>query len=133
MARDHRKQGGERATFSRVDPTCVGAVSPLSVMTWSKRPRSPRYGAAWAKTREQWAARHEPWHTCTRCHHPLGPMGPGLHLDHDDHDDHDPNLVRGFAHGDPCPYCNVRCNQSAGARKGSRIANNRRRVTQLHW
>jgi hypothetical protein len=99
-------------------------------MTWPRKPRSPKYGSEWAKTRAQWAERHEPWHTCTRCRHRLGPMGPGLHLDHDDHD---PSIVRGFAHGAPCPRCGVRCNQAAGARKGSRIAHNRYRVTQLRW
>jgi hypothetical protein len=99
-------------------------------MTWTRKPRSPKYGAAWAKTREQWVARHDPMHLCTRCRHPLGPMGRHLHLDHDDLDT---DLVRGFAHGAPCPWCGKRCNQSAGARKGARIVNNRRRVTQLKW
>ncbi len=99
-------------------------------MAWPRKPRSPKYGAAWTKTREQWAERHDPRHICTRCPHPLGPMSPGLHLDHDDHD---PDLVRGFAHGSPCPWCRKRCNQSAGARKGARIANNQRRVTRLQW
>jgi hypothetical protein len=88
---------------------------------WSRsRPRSGRYGGSWPRIRQQWAARHQPWHTCTRCHHPLGPMGPNLHLDHDDYD---PTVVLGFAHGSPCPWCRKRCNQSAGARKGRAMQN----------
>jgi hypothetical protein len=100
------------------------------VITWARKPRSPKYGADWSKTRKQWAEQHQPSHLCTRCRHPLGPMGRWLHLDHDDND---PDLVRGFAHGAPCPWYGVRCNQSAGARKGSRIAHNRHRVTPLRW
>lgn len=88
-------------------------------MPWSNaRPSSAEYGAAWARTRKQWAARHQPWHTCTRCGHTLGPMGPHLHLDHDDHDR---TIVLGFAH--------ARCNLRAGARAGRAKQN----VTQLRW
>lgn len=87
-------------------------------MPWStSRPKSAQYGWDWQKTRAAWAARHQPWHRCTRCHHPLGPMGPHLHLDHDDHDR---TVVRGFAHGTPCPICRVRCNVRAGAVKARR-------------
>ena len=46
-----------------------------------------------------------------------------------DHDDHDRSIVRGFAHGDPCPQCGVRCNVSAGARLGR----SRQEQTRLVW
>ena len=96
-------------------------------MSWSNdRPRSHEYGSAWARTRRQWADRHQPDHPCVRCTHPLGPMSSRLHLDHDDHDR---SIIRGFSHGAPCPWCGVRCNVSAAARKANAIAraNKRRR------
>ena len=96
-------------------------------MPWSRsRPRSNEYGWNWSKTRAEWAKRHDPDDLCTRCPHPLGPMGPWLHLDHDDHDR---SIIRGFAHGEPCPWCGVRCNVVAGAREGRR----RQEVTRLRW
>jgi len=104
-------------------------------MAWARRPRSADYGGTWPTIRKRWAARHEPWHPCVRCGHPLGPMGPGLHLDHDDRDR---SVIHGFAHGAPCPTCRVRCNLVAGARKGARIGNARQRAkragaTTLRW
>ena len=73
-------------------------------MPWdSTRPRSADYGAAHTKARKAWAARHDPADLCTRCRHPLGPMGPHLHLDHSA----DRSYYAGFAHG--------RCNVSAAA------------------
>ena len=97
-------------------------------MPWSRnRPRSAEYGSDWQKTREQWAARHHPSDPCYRCRHPLGPMSRHLHLDHDDIDR---SIIRGFSHGDePCPYCGVRCNLSAGAR----AARARQNTTKLRW
>ena len=85
-------------------------------MAWDNaRPRSRKYGLAKHRNeRSDWARRHQPDDPCTRCGHPLGPMGPWLHLDHDDVLT---DQVNGFAHGDPCPWCGVRCNVSAGARK----------------
>jgi hypothetical protein len=66
------------------------------------------------KARREAAARHDPSDPCTRCGHPLGPMGRWLHYDHSD----DGSYYLGFAHGSPCPWCGKRCNQSAGARVG---------------
>ncbi len=95
-------------------------------MPWTKnRPRSPSYGWAHAKARAEAAKRHHPDDPCTRCRHPLGPMGPGLHLDHA----FDRRSYLGFAHGAPCPWCGKRCNQQAGAREGRR----RQDVTRLTW
>lgn len=95
-------------------------------MPWSNsRPRSADYGANWQKTRRQWASRHQPWHPCVRCGHQLGPMGSNLHLDHDDVDR---RIIRGFAHGTACPVCRRPCNLTAGASKGARIANARRKT-----
>lgn len=94
-------------------------------MPWSKsRPRSAEYGAAHAKARKTAAARHQPTDPCTRCGHPLGPMGRHLHYDHAD----DRTGYLGFAH--------ARCNWQAGAAKGAAIANRRRgriRVTTIRW
>lgn len=84
-------------------------------MAWStSRPRSAAYGSEHAKARKAAAARHDPSDPCTRCGHPLGPMGRWLHYDH--------NASRtgylGFAHGAPCSWCRKRCNQVAGAKAG---------------
>ena len=87
-------------------------------MPWSNsRPRSRKYGHEHAKQRAAWAAAHRPEHPCGWCGHPLGPMGPGLHLAHD------PSgiVVLGFWHGAPCPTCRVRCNlQEAAIRARAR-------------
>ena len=73
-------------------------------MPWSStRPRSSDYGSAHTKARKVWAAAHDPSHLCTRCRHPLGPMGKWLHLDHTPSRDG----YAGFAH--------ARCNVRAGA------------------
>ena len=81
-------------------------------MPWdSTRPRSADYGAAHTKARKMWAERHDPADLCTRCRHPLGPMGPHLHLDHSA----DRSYYAGFAHGSRCPYCGLNCNVRAGA------------------
>lgn len=95
-------------------------------MPWSSsRPRSGEYGSAHAKARKAAAARHSPTDPCTRCGHPLGPMGRWLHYDH--------NRARdgylGFAHGAPCPWCRKRCNVVAGAKEGRA----RQNVTRLRW
>lgn len=100
-------------------------------MPWSRnRPRSAEYGTAHAKARKAAAARHQPTDPCTRCGHPLGPMGRWLHYDHADNRGAG---YLGFAHGSPCPYCRRRCNQRAGAQQGARTANARRRATRLTW
>lgn len=76
-------------------------------MPWSRsRPRSSSYDYAHVKARKAWAARHDPADPCTRCGHPLGAMGPGLHLDHSP----DRTYYLGFAH--------ARCNVRAGAKAG---------------
>jgi hypothetical protein len=81
-------------------------------MPWdTTRPRNNRYGAAHQKARKQWAAQHQPSDPCTRCGHPLGPMGPHLHLDHAA----DGITYRGFSHGTRCPVCGLNCNIRAGA------------------
>jgi hypothetical protein len=97
-------------------------------MTWNNRKgRGTKYGSEHQKARKAYAARHHPWHPCTRCGRPLGPMSPALHLDHDEH-----GAYRGFSHG--------RCNVSAGSRKGARIRNagttpprTTQGATQLDW
>ena len=73
------------------------------------------YGSQHQKARKAAAARHHPSDPCTRCHQPLGPMSPDLHLDHTD----DRRGYLGFACAD--------CNRKAGARKGNRVSNGRRR------
>lgn len=97
-------------------------------MPWSRtRPVNRKYSSAQHKNaRRAWASRHDPADPCVRCGHPLGPMGPWLHLDHDDHDT---DRINGFAHGAPCPYCGVRCNVVAGARKARAMQN----VTRIRW
>lgn len=87
-------------------------------MPWDlARPASADYGVTHRKARAQWAATHDPADQCIRCGMPLGPMGPGLHLDHSDDRTH----YTGFAHA----ACNVR----AGARAGRA----RQNVTRLTW
>lgn len=106
-------------------------------MTWSNgKGRGTKYGSQHQTARKQWAAKHQPWHPCARCGHPLGPMGPHLHLDHAD----DGLGYRGFSHGTACPTCGKKCNIHAGSRKGARIRNAGRPVprtplppTTLRW
>jgi hypothetical protein len=87
-------------------------------MPWSNaRPRSASYGTAHVKARREAAARHHPEDPCTRCGHPLGPMGRWLHYDHSADRTH----YLGFAH--------ARCNVRAGARAGRA----RQNVTNLRW
>ena len=95
-------------------------------MPWStNRPRSSDYGAAHAKARKAAAAQHDPSDPCTRCGHPLGPMGRWLHYDHAP----DRQSYLGFAHGAPCPWCGKRCNQVAGAKAGRA----RQTTSRLRW
>jgi hypothetical protein len=78
------------------------------------------YGISHVKARKQAAARHSPTDPCARCGHPLGVMGPWLHLDHNDQR----SGYLGFSHGArPCPICRRRCNKVAGASKGAKVAN----------
>ncbi len=80
-------------------------------MTWSRvKPRQQVHGAAHAKARKQWAARHQPTDLCVRCRRPLGPMGSWLHLDHDDHDK---TIYRGFSHA----ACNLKAAAELGRRR----------------
>ena len=94
------------------------------------RGRGAKYGTDHQAERRRLAALHQPWHPCTICRRPLGPMGPQLHLDHTP----DGRAYRGFAHA----ACNVR----DGAQRGARIANGRRnratvkkpaKVRRLTW
>lgn len=95
-------------------------------MPWDRnRPRSNRYDWQHTKARAEAAKRHHPDDPCTRCGHPLGPMGSWLHYDHND----DGSGYAGFAHGAPCPWCGVRCNVVAGARLGR----SRQDVTRIEW
>lgn len=73
------------------------------------------YGHEHAKARAEAAKTHRPDDPCTRCHQPLGPMGPWLHYDHTDRRDG----YLGFAHAE--------CNRTAGASAGARKSNARRR------
>lgn len=85
-------------------------------MTWSRvKARSDVHGVAHMRARRRYAARHHPLDPCARCGHPLGPMGPGLHLDHDDHDK---RVYIGFSHGAPCPTCGIPCNLRAAGQLG---------------
>lgn len=92
-------------------------------MTWAKVRASTTdrgYGSVHVKARKDAAARHKPTDPCVRCGHPLGPMGPWLHLDHTD----DRRGYLGFSHGSRrCPVCRRKCNIRAGASKGARIVN----------
>lgn len=98
-------------------------------MPWKRSRPAPStrgVGHEHRKNRAAWAARHQPTDPCARCHHPLGPMGPWLHLDH--------NRTRdgylGFSHGlRPCPYCGKRCNLSAGGKEGRE----RQMSSPLRW
>jgi hypothetical protein len=104
-------------------------------MPWDRsRPRSDSYGSAHAKARAAAAKRHQPTDPCTRCGHPLGPMGRWLHYDHSDDRTH----YLGFAHGTPCPYCGKSCNVRAAALKANARRKARGRghstaATQLRW
>lgn len=87
-------------------------------MPWDRnRPRSASYGSEHAKARKAAAERHDPSDPCTRCGHPLGPMGQWLHYDHSP----DRQSYLGFAH--------ARCNVRAGARTGRA----RQEVSSLRW
>jgi hypothetical protein len=84
--------------------------------------RGDRYGSEHQRERRQRAARHTPADPCSRCGHPLGPMGHWLHLDHDEIGGY-----LGFSHGSRrCPVCKRRCNLRAGAQKGQRKASGAR-------
>lgn len=91
-------------------------------MTWDRsKHRAAKYGKGWARTRAEWAARHDPSDPCTRCRRPLGPMGRWLHLDHNDFT----GQVDGFAHA----ACNIR----AGANLGRARQQVQRQATTWHW
>ena len=86
-------------------------------MPWSNAaPRSTIHGTAHANERKARAAVHDPYDPCVRCGHPLGPMGPHLHLDHHDHDK---ARYLGFSHGRRCPVCGKSCNLRAAALKAN--------------
>lgn len=89
-------------------------------MAWAAKQGQTRTGQRYdthhKKARAAHAARHHPTDPCVRCGHPLGPIGPGLHLDHAED-----GTYLGFAHGHPCPTCKRRCNQRAGSLKGNAI------------
>ena len=88
-------------------------------MTFDRmKPRSETHGAAHDKARKAWALKHDPAHLCARCHHTLGPMHSGLHLDHHDTDK---SRYIGFSHGTPCPTCGIKCNVVAGAALGRAV------------
>ena len=59
---------------------------------------------------------------CIRCGHTMLPTEK-LHLDHNA----DRSGYLGFSHGSPCHVCGKRCNLSAGAAKGARIVNAKRK------
>src|SRR5215203_4098509 len=59
---------------------------------------------------------------CIRCGHTMLPTEK-LHLDHIA----DRSGYLGFSHGSPCHVCGKRCNLPAGAAKGARITNARRK------
>lgn len=87
-------------------------------MAWKNNrpaPSSRGTGHEHRKARAAWAEQHDPSHPCVRCGHPLGPMGPWLHLDHS----RDRMSYLGFAHGVPrkCPWCGKYCNQSAAGKE----------------
>lgn len=84
-------------------------------MTFASKGRGERWGSAHIAARKAAAAVHHPSHPCARCGKPLGPMGPGLHYDHAESGGY-----LGFAH--------ARCNVNAGASKGARIANAKRKA-----
>jgi hypothetical protein len=70
--------------------------------------RGGRYDGRHQRARAAAAQRHNPSDPCTRCHQPLGPMGPHLHYDHTN----DGTAYLGFAH--------ATCNRRAGAIEGNR-------------
>lgn len=77
--------------------------------TIRKAPTEARgYGQQHRRARAYLAQRHSPTDPCTRCHKPLGPMGPWLHLDHNEAR----TAYLGFAHST--------CNKRAGAKEGNR-------------
>jgi hypothetical protein len=76
------------------------------------------YGKQHQRARTQAAQHHHPSHPCARCGHPLGPMGPWLHLDHNDQG----TGYIGFSHGRiPCPVCGRKCNLTDGAIKAAQV------------
>jgi hypothetical protein len=83
-------------------------------MTFTSKGRGTKYGAQHQAARKTYAAQHQPWHPCTRCRKPLGPMSPALHLDHAED-----GTYLGFAHR--------ACNIKAGSSKGARITNAKRK------
>lgn len=101
-------------------------------MTFSNRKgRGARYGAKHQAMRRALAAATTPASPCCRCGHPLGSQhrvdgrGRKVGLWHLDHAEDGTYL--GFSHGERCRVCGVKCNVSAGARKGAATVNRRRR------
>lgn len=78
-----------------------------------------RYDYRHQQARKAAAAHHHPDDPCTRCHQPLGPMGPWLHYDHNDTG----TGYLGFAH--------AHCNTTAGARLGNQRQRQQRRPRRL--
>lgn len=96
-------------------------------MTWSRvKPRSQVHGSAHAKARKAWAARHQPTDPCVRCGHPLGPMGPNLHLDHHDTDK---RVYLGFSH----KACNLTAAGALGRARQRRRGDDDEGTTALRW
>jgi hypothetical protein len=84
------------------------------------------WGAPHQKLRALLAKRHQPTDPCVRCGHPLGPMGPWLHLDHND----SRTGYLGFSHGRRrCPVCGNRCNLRAAGLKAKALQVNGGRAT----
>lgn len=95
--------------------------------------RSVRYDATHMRKRKAAFAGLPEHSPCCRCGHDmwkhakdkpdkLGRTRSALHYDHDEH-----GTYLGFSHGTPCPQCGRRCNVKAGAAKGARVANARRK------
>lgn len=106
----HRRCSTCRRTYMPQAPTqryCSTKCRPNRFALIKRDPtrHAQRYGTQHRQTRRAFAARHQPTDPCVRCHKPLGPIGPRLHLDHAED-----GSYLGFAHAG--------CNVKAGARKG---------------
>ena len=96
--------------------------------------RGSRYGADHQRTRKAWAAQTTPATPCVRCGHALGPAqrigrtGRTVGLWHLDHAEDGSYL--GMSHGEACKTCGRKCNVSAGASKGARVTNAKRKTAR---